>query len=134
MRSYNVDDDYRLFRAAWRRAEGEGKCDAWKGAECKRIIGEWYRAGTPRDVYAFIVQRANIQPNETLQIPPFRCIIHNPAYGPHGETFCVIAENGERKETDWFWNQQEALDLRDTLLAGGWPIVRILGLPTVLQG
>ena len=52
----------RTFERAWLRLERWGRCDAWGGAECRRVYGEWLAAGKPFPAAAFIAAAANLRP------------------------------------------------------------------------
>jgi len=48
------------FYAAWKRCARLSQCDAWGGAECRRVYREWIAAGRPALVVSFIRRRANV--------------------------------------------------------------------------
>lgn len=52
----------RFFVTVWAFLAEEGACDALYGVEFKRVIVEWFDAGAPEDVAAFIRTRANVSP------------------------------------------------------------------------
>ena len=55
----------------------------------------------------------------------------NPAYGPQGQPYQVVALVGEDSQWEWFWTRGEAEECRDRFLDAGFRSVRIVGLPTV---
>lgn len=50
---------YRVFDDAWESMASLGICDDWDSAEYWRVSAEWYEAGRPHGVHAFIRASAN---------------------------------------------------------------------------
>lgn len=52
----------RLFDRSWRSLAARGSCDAFGGAEYRRVLAEWIKENRPRAVRRFILYRANTTP------------------------------------------------------------------------
>lgn len=52
----------RTFKKWWIALSHRGLCDAAGGAEYRRVYAEWLKAGRPKEIRAFIVDRANLGP------------------------------------------------------------------------
>ena len=57
--------EWKKFNRLWDKMARLGKCDARGGAEYRRVIMEWTRAGKPTAIACFIARRANIGPEDT---------------------------------------------------------------------
>lgn len=51
------------FRREYERLEDEGACDAPDGAEYRRVLDAWLKAGSPPWIEEFIRHGANIGPD-----------------------------------------------------------------------
>ena len=52
------------FKFVWHLLAEEGACDAWGGAECKRVLNEWIADRCPENVDLFIRTAANRPPKQ----------------------------------------------------------------------
>lgn len=65
-----MNDDWRArrsarrFRRAYARLAIVGRCDSPGGMEYRRVRREWFAAGRPEPVEAFIQWRANAGPDD----------------------------------------------------------------------
>jgi hypothetical protein len=79
-----MNDAERFFDAAWDRLSILGKCDDRGGQEYQRVKEEWLASQRPADIWAFILDRANIGPDDVFdpQIVPSDNGIDDEEVGP----------------------------------------------------